>query len=711
MKKKLLLSLIPLSLAAVFSFSLFDHTLPIHEDSTKNDVIKEVTFHILSQAHFNQLQLDDAFSEKAFELYLKNIDNSKRFLLQSDVDALQPYKLQIDDEIQGAKISLFEQAKGMIIQRTNEVAAMCEEILTQPFDFSKEEFVELDGDKRTYCTSLEELKEEWRKYLKYQALVRYHAKLEEQNKSKVDESDAKPKKSEKEIEKEIREQLLKNYNNRFDALSKRDDEDHFADYMNAILGVFGPHTEYYPPQDKENFDIDMSGRLEGIGAQLILDDGNIKVHKIVPGSASWKQKELEAGDIILKVGQGDEEPVNIVGWSTKDAVKLIRGKKGTEVRLTVRKPDGLIKTIPIIRDVVILEESYAKSAIIYEKNTQKKYGVINLPSFYANFNGDEGGRDSGKDIKQELLKLKGQGVDGIVLDLRNNGGGSLRDAIEMAGLFINKGPVVQVKSRADKPIVLEDEKSGVIYDGPLVIMVNKFSASASEILAAAMQDYGRAIVIGSPTTFGKGTVQRFFDLDYYLPAQLASLKPTGSVKLTIQKFYRITGKSTQFEGVVPDILLPDTYSYMPYGERDLDYALPWDEIAPVGYKSWNVTSKEYEINVPELVKNSAKRVAKENLFELVEENAKRLKKQQDDTYQTLHYPTFKQQQQALSDASKKFKDLTRTHEDIEVKGLTFDMQNAELDSIKRKTMNEWFEQIQKDIYIYEAAQVLNDMVQ
>lgn len=709
MKKKILLILIPVTLAVVFSFSLFDQTLPLSQDSGRDHVIKEVTFHILGQAHFNQIKIDDELSTKAFDLYLKEIDNSKRFLLKSDVDKLSPFKLKIDDEINGEQSPLYETAKDIIIARTEQVATICEEILQEPFDFSEEEFVELDGDKRKYCNSKEELREEWRKYLKYQALVRYHSKLEEKakedEKGDVDESSSSSGKSDGEIEKEIREQILKNYKNRFDALNKRDEEDHFADYMNAILAVYGPHTEYYPPQDKENFDIDMSGRLEGIGAQLILNDGNIEVYRIVPGSASWKQKELEAGDVILKVGQAKEEPVSIVGWSTKDAVKLIRGKKGTEVRLTVKKPDGLIKTIPIVRDVVVLEESYAKSAIINDKETGKKLGVVNLPSFYADFNGN-GGRNSGSDMKAEIIKLKSQGVDGIILDLRNNGGGSLRDAIEMAGLFINKGPVVQVKSRMKDPIILKDEKSGVVYDGPLAIMVNKFSASASEILAAAMQDYNRAIILGSPTTFGKGTVQRFFDLDYYLPSQLASMKPTGSVKLTIQKFYRVSGKSTQFEGVTPDILLPDTYSYMPYGEKDLDYALPWDEIPSVDYKTWEADS--FSFDVDELTKKSAKRVKKESLFDLVEQNAKRMKSQQDQTYQTLNYVKFKQQQRELSAASEKFKDLTRDYEDITVEGLAFDLANAELDSIKTKTMNEWYSNLKKDIYVYEATQVLKD---
>ena len=355
-------------------------------------------------------------------------------------------------------------------------------------------------------------------------------------------------------------------------MDKIDESDWLSIYLNSITTIYDPHTAYFPPQDKENFDIAMSGQLEGIGARLTSKGGFIVVAEIVPGSACWRQGQLKVGDKILKVGQGDEEPIDITDMRTDHAVKYIRGKKGTEVRLTVKQVDGSVITIPIIRDIVILEETYTKSAVIDNK------GYINLPKFYADFSGN-GGRDCSDDVKNEILKLKEEGVEGIILDLRNNGGGSLQDVVEMAGLFIKEGPIVQVKAKVGKPRVYSDTDESVYYDGPLVVMVNTYSASASEILAAAMQDYGRAVIVGgSPTTFGKGTVQRAFDLDGFVSEAYDEIKPLGALKLTLQKFYRIDGGTTQLKGVTPDIILPDTWSYLNVGEKDQEFPIPWDEI-------------------------------------------------------------------------------------------------------------------------------------
>lgn len=722
MKKKILISLIPLTLVAAFGFSYFrkaqEGSPSIKGNESRNELIRKVTMHIVQRTHFKQPIINDAFSEKAFESYLKKLDNSKYFLLQSDVDDFAQYSRLMDDEFRGMPLPLYKKAKAVIVERTDEVAEIIEEALKEPFDFSETEFIELNGKKRKFAANREELKANWRKYLKYQALIRYYSRLnpkkteegegENQTEKKADEKKTDENKSPEEIEKEIRERLSEEYKNRFNALKKRDDEDFFSDYINAILSVYGPHTGYFPPPDKENFDINISGRMEGIGAQLTLYDNEIKIVKIIPGSASWKQKELEAGDVILKVGQGDEEPVNIVGWSTKDAVKLIRGKKGTEVRLVVRKADGLIKTISIIRDVVLMEETYAKSALVTTKKTGKRYGVIKLPSFYVDFNKKHNARSSSEDVKKELVKLKSQDIDGVILDLRGNGGGSLEDAVKIAGCFINKGPVVQVKAPWGSPTILKDEKRGMVYDGPLAVMVNKFSASASEIFAAAMQDYGRAVVVGSEHTFGKGTVQRFYDLDQSLPSQFADMKPTGSLKTTIQKYYRISGKSTQFKGVTADIVLPDTYRYMPYGEKDADYAMPWDEIDPVGFTPWK--SDKFSYNLKKLANKSAKRKKQEKLFAMVEENAKRLREQYDQTYQTLEYEGFKNHQDQLNTVAEEFKNLNKKHEDLTVEGLAFDLAMNQNDTIKMKNMEDWFAEIEKDIYIRETAEVLNDVL-
>ncbi|RZK27879.1 MAG: tail-specific protease, partial [Hymenobacter sp.] len=364
-----------------------------------------------------------------------------------------------------------------------------------------------------------------------------------------------------------------------------DTSETLANYANTIANTYDPHTEYFAPKDKEEFDYQLTGRLEGIGATLREKDGLIYIEEIVPGSASFRQGQLKKGDAILRVAQGATEPVSIEGWHTAKAVTLIRGKKGTEVRLTVKKPDGSTKIIPIIRDVVINEETYAQSAIINDPSG-KKIGYLRLPGFYADFN-NNGGRSSADDVKKELAKLNAEGAQGIVFDLRTNGGGSLTDAVEMAGLFMPSGPMVQVHDSRGVTNVLNDKDPRVQYTGPLVVLVNKYSASASEILAAAVQDYKRGIIMGSTSTYGKGTVQRVVDLDETLPAELNALKPFGSLKFTMQKFYRVTGASTQFKGVASDIVLPDVYSYLDQGEKESDYPLKWDEIKPASFRPWD----------------------------------------------------------------------------------------------------------------------------
>ncbi len=705
-KRKIVLVLLPLMLLSAFGFSYFK---TIEDDKDRYKLIKEALYRSLSQIHFNELKVDDSLSVKAFDLYIKNIDPNKRFLLQKDLDALLKYKYSIDDDFRGEEVAFFSEAFGIINQRIDQTEKYYQEILSKPFDFTIHETIELDGEKRTFCANEKELKEEWRKYLKYLALVRFNEKLkerEESEKKAISEKEKYTQKTDEELEKKVREELKKSLDNRFDLIKKLDEEDRVAEYLNSILGVYGPHTEYYPPQEKENFDIRMSGRLEGIGAQLVQSYGEIKVTKVVPGSASWKQKELKEGDIILKVGQESEDPVSVTDMPLKDAVSLIRGKKGTEVRLTVKKPDGRIKTISIIRDEVVLQESYAKSAVIELKDLKKNYGIIDLPSFYADFNKKDG-RSSAEDVEKEIIKLKSKNIDGLILDLRNNGGGSLEDAIKMSGLFFEEGPVVQVRGTLANPMVLKDRDENVVYDGPLVVMVNRFSASASEILAAALQDYGRAVIIGSDATFGKGTVQRFIDLDRTV-SPFSKHKPLGSVKLTIQKFYRVNGGATQKKGVVPDVFLPDAYSYLDIGEANMDYVMPWDEIAPVKRNLWdnNVSSIKDKLS-----ESSKKRVSENKTFQLIAENAIRLKNEKDNTNQTLHLDEFLREQKRLEKEADKFDDLSQEHDDIEITVLKDDVEmgNVELDSVQMVSAEEWSKKVAKDAYVYEAVRILNDL--
>jgi carboxyl-terminal processing protease len=475
-------------------------------------------------------------------------------------------------------------------------------------------------------------------------------------------------------------------------------------YFNALLAVFDPHSQYFPPRAKEDFDIDMSGTLEGIGALLGEDDGYIKVFEVIPGSPAWIQNLLKVEDIILKVGQGDDEPVDIVGMNVSDAARLVRGKKGSLVRLTVKKTDGRIMQISLIRNVVEIQETYARSAVVFNEKLKKSFGYIFLPKFYHDFN-RQNGRNASDDVKIELEKLVAQKVDGIILDLRGNGGGALDDAEKMSGLFIEKGPLVQLKDRNSPPQVHEDRDASISYQGPLVILVNALSASSSEILAAAMQDYRRAIIIGGEHTFGKGTVQVMLDLDRYLPAEMVRYKPLGAITLTVQKYYRITGASTQYQGVIPDIILPDLYSYLDVGEKSMPYSLPWDTISALSFTPW----KNQFRDLTEIKARSRQRLNNSVRFIQIAANISRLKKQHEKTTATLNLKQFQTEQDNLFQEAEKF-----SREQVEFPYIQARLLETAADSttaakatqeLKRK---EWISDLQRDPIVEEATQVLYD---
>lgn len=685
---------------------LFGYNSP--SDSTrKNEILLQVLTNGLEYYHYEPQTLNNDFSHKVFDLYLSRLDNNKRFLLQSDVEKLKKFETTIDDEVQASTYKLFDMASKIFTQRINDVQGYYETILAAPFDFEIKESIELDGDKLEFAKTEADLQERWRKILKYQVLRKLASNLKKQEEALAKGDDSVEQKSFETLEKEAREKVLKNENNRFDRLLKLDRNDMLSNYLNAITSAYDPHTNYYPPKDKEDFDIAMSGRLEGIGARLSQPEGEIKVNEIVPGSASWRQGQLKAGDIILKVAQADEEPVDVEDMLLDKAVRLIRGKKGTEVRLTVRKPDGVLKEIAIIRDVVEIEEGYAKSTIINNEKSKSPIGYIHLPKFYADFS-NNGGRSCATDVAKEIEKLNAENIDGLILDLRNNGGGSLKDVVDMGGLFIETGPIVQVKSRKGEPYIYRDRDPSVQYNGPLVILVNSFSASASEILAAAMQDYKRAIIIGNAPTFGKGTVQRFIDLDQAVEApEYADIRPLGSLKLTIQKFYRINGTTNQLKGVVPDLVLPDEYSYFEVGEKESDYAMPWDEIEPLAFEQWSHPSvKRFD----KIIRNSQSRVAANTTFQLMEENAQRLKTQSEKTDYTLCLDIYRAEEIENEETSKKYEKLTdEIVPGMEISTLMQDKMMIEADTSKAKRFETFVEGVGKDIYVEEAVNVLLEM--
>ncbi len=673
--------------------------LPTIDHSEKETILMQTMLSGLEQLHFNPISLDDDFSKRAYDLYLDRIDNGRRWLTQEDVDQLSVYKLEVDNQVEGGSYEFFDLSEQLLNGGIKKAEGFYKELLSKPFDFTKDESIELDGDKKSFAKNDAQLKDYWRKSLKYEVMTRYYDKLEDQ---KTLEEGAEQKTNEA-LEKEARKATLEMYDDVFVRLKKLRRSDRLSDYLNAITNIYDPHTGYYAPKDKENFDISMSGTLEGIGARLQTDGDYTKVTEIVPGGPAWKQKDLEANDLITAVAQGDEEAVSVVGFRIDDVVKLIRGKKGTEVKLTVKKVDGGISVISIIRDLVVTDESYAKSVILDFPGKATNVGYIKLPRFYADFN-RKGGRSCSEDVAKEVEKLKAQNVSGIILDLRNNGGGSLRDVVKMSGLFIEEGPIVQVKGRDRAPEVLEDHDSDVQYDGKLIIMVNQFSASASEILAAALQDYGRAVIVGSTSTFGKGTVQRFIDLDRAIRGY-NEVKPLGNIKLTIQKFYRVNGGSTQLKGVESDIVLPDRYQFIEVGERDHDYPMEWNKIDAVDYTQ-NVASLD---GLESWKAASAERVKRDKTFQLVLENAKRLKNQREDTNYSVNLDTYSNEMEMLDKEAEKYKDMFSEIEGLKVKNLTADMTFINGDESRQARNDEWIKSIKKDIYINEVLSILKDM--
>ena len=452
------------------------------------------------------------------------------------------------------------------------------------------------------------------------------------------------------------------------------------------------------PEEKEDFDIDMSGKLEGIGAILREDNAYIKVEKIVPGSASWKTKEVEAEDVILKVGQGKEEPIDVVDMSLRDAVKLIRGKKGTEVRLTLKKPNGLIKVVPIIRDVVEIDESYVKGTILELAPNKTKIGYINVPKFYRDFN-DRAGRNVTDDTRKEIVRMNKEGVSGIIVDLRNNGGGALEDARMISGLFIEKGPIVQVKAHTGAVDILTDTDSTIDFQKPTIVLINRFSASASEIVAAALQDYGRAVIVGGEFSHGKGTVQAVVDLDGYVSPMAKSYSPLGALKITIQKFYRVNGSSTQYKGVTPDIILPDQFSHLESGEKFLDYSIPWGEVKAVKYDKW-----KNKFDLKALRANSLLRVKKDPKFGHLNDTMKWYKDQKAKTKRSLALVDFEKERKEIREKTDIFK------KELENQSLAV----VDMSGLKDKAHQEKFEDfaksLRKDAVIEESVHIMHDML-
>ena len=689
-----------LIIGVVSLFALYPRQ--IEDPIEKEAVILKSVVNILERAHFKPKDINDDFSKKVYQSYLDLLDGGKRFLIQADVDKLKPYEKQIDDEILATKLNFFNASLDIINAAQSRVKSFYKEILAKPMTFNEKETISYDFDKMPYAKNEKELYARWEKILKANVLdeIVQVQNGQENDSLKVDKTEIK---SFATIEKEAREKVLKDYDRLFERMEKLRREDRFSDYINSITEQFDPHTSYFSPNDKEDFDIGMSGRLEGIGARLQADGEYTKVSEIVVGGPAWKEKNLEAGDVIMKVAQEGQPAIDIRGMRLDDVVSKIRGKKGTKVILTVKKVSGTMQNITITRDEVLMDESFAKSVIIGQEGVLENIGYIYLPKFYADFDNNKG-RFSFTDVAKEVEKLKKANVNGIILDLRNNPGGSLNDVVKMAGLFIEQGPIVQVKSRENEPYVMNDEDKSYAYDGPMVVLVNHQSASASEILAAALQDYKRAVIIGGTSTYGKGTVQRFVDLDRTVSVA-NNLKPLGQLKLTIQKYYRINGGSTQLEGVTPDIVLPDAFNYIKIGERENKSAMEWTKIAPARY-SQNVFVIN---NMDDIKAKSKKRVETNPLFKAIDENAHRIKEQSDKKIYTLELDSYKKDMNSRKEQTKKFNALFKEIPGLSVENIPEDAKLIQRDSASIARNQTFIKNIKKDVYIEEAMQVIKDL--
>lgn len=655
---------------------------------------------LLESQHYSPKNINNDFSKKLFQKFLDQLDNDKSFFLQSDIDALKKYELTLDDEIKGAEIK-FAPAVGVIYEkRLAEVTALYKELLNEPFNFTKDESAMLDGSKLPYAANEAEQRDRWRKLLKYYTLERYVDLLDqrEQNKGKKDFEV----KSDAALESEARAQVLKAMNKRFDRIkSTVKEEERFNTFINSVTSLMDPHTDYFAPIEKRSFDEQMSGRFYGIGAQLTEDDFGVKIASVQPGGAAWKSGDIAVNDAILKVAQGTADPVDVAGYATEDVVKLIRGNKGTEVRLTIKKTDGTIKVVTMQRDEIVLDETFARSAIVNEGN--KKIGYIWLPEFYADYERENGNRCS-EDVAKEIVKLKKENIEGLVIDLRNNGGGSLYEVIQMVGLFINQGPVVQVRDRDGKANVYGDQRPGTLYDGPLAVLVNELSASASEIFAGAIQDYRRGVVIGSTSTYGKGTVQKTVPFGNVVDMN-SGRTDMGAVKLTFQMFYRINGGSTQLKGIEPDIVLPDTYEYLKIREKDVPNALPWDQINKATYLTWH---KDYGHDL--VIQNENERVKQNASLNLLKDNLVWLSKLGEEPA-SLNINKYRDLQKQIRSTVNQNNTLLRLSQEMSVVPAEVDKDKFfnNPDKNKGERYQAWLRSLKTDMHISETIKVIGGL--
>jgi len=671
----------------ILSITIFGFTLKKNKlsDPDKEKVLLEIVKYVVERGHYNSIELDDNFSVKIFDDFISKLDPQKRFFTVNDIRQLNRYKYKIDDQIKNYELEFFEETYKTYNQRLRDAKLFVDKVFETDFDFSEDEFIDLNNDSIPFSFGKNQLFERWRKQIKYSVLDIVTQKYSSDS---LDFN---------EIKTNAISTVNKNTNDFFDYANELDRDDWFSVFVNSFVSQFDPHTFYFKPDDKEKFDVSISGKFDGIGARLSRADGNVKIVDVIIGGPVWRDKLLDVGDVILAVGQGDDELVSIYGMKLDDSIKLIKGPAGTIVTLRVKKIDGQIQDVKIKRDEVELEETFAKSTVISKNDNN--YGYISLPKFYADFDNYKN-RNSANDVKNEIIKLKNNGIQGLILDLRNNGGGSLQTVVEMTGLFIEKGPVVQVKSIGNRKKVLYDRDPQVYWDGPLVLLINEMSASASEIISAALQDYNRAIIIGSEKSFGKGTVQNIVDLNRFISNTDYDM---GALKVTTDIFYRINGESVQLEGVQSDIIIPDSYMYIFNGERDEKNPIKWDKIGPATYTKWNKYSDKFNY-----VKDQInKKLDQNKLIDNIYDRAEWIRNQQNQKNVPLNIVEYKNYQKNQKQKASQFDNISKYQNE-----LIFNLLKAEKPFINAnrelfEARTKWHESLSKDIYIDQAVNALD----
>lgn len=665
----------------------------------KEALIQQAVYLAMTQAHLQPAKINDEFSENVYEEFVSALDSRKRFLTKEDLAQFQIYKTELDDMLKTSDLTYFDAITELVNQKILLTKGWYEEILMQPFDYTSTEEIETDFEKLSYAANDIELKERWQERLKFYALQELNDLITGQEKVSADSV-----RTTQELEIEARKEVKEAYDRWFENYEDVRRSDRFEQYINAITSQFDPHSQYFSPKGKQDFNMRMGGKLEGIGAQLTTTGDLTQVVSIVPGGPVWKDDRIEVNDYILKVAQKGEKTIDVIGMRLDDVISMIRGTKGTHVILTIQKKDDSQIIVELERDVINLEIARAKAALLTDVKSKDRIGYIDLPMFYNSFDGPEGNSCT-KDVAEQIEILKKKGISGLVLDLRGNLGGALIDAIDISGLFIKDGPVVQVKSRDRKPYVHKDENDGVIYDGPLIVLVNNFSASASEIVAGALKDYNRALIVGGQT-FGKGSVQNFIDLDRAIRGN-SELKPLGEVKLTIQKYYRVNGESTQLKGVMPDIALPDSYDMIPTGERENKRALSWSKINELDHRQdvFNVDK------IDNLKESSIARVASSEAFSLIRDHAKWLFENKENTRYSLNLDTYRKRVKDMKERNEKFQNVLDVPlESISIEVIPMDFQSEISEEEKQARRDAWAEGVKKDFYLEETIAIIRDML-